>query len=682
MEARPKKRHLIDKFIPAEYLNNGYDLRRRSRLLIIFASWLVLFGLVYAVIYFFRYDVPSIAMLLLGACAIVASVPLTFLYLRSLIISSYQVLMTYYGVLLTITLSTGGFHGSAVFWLASVPAFATILNSIRHGMAWLGLCLLTGSGLYWAHRTGVEINNVIAPNLRMQATFIGFCGLNVLFPLLICVYESAKNRMLVEIDEAKRETERMRGIAEQAHANARLVLDSVSQGLILVGFDGRLGGEHSRAVEQWFGPPEPNTTIWKYIRRGDEEFANWLELAWIQLQSQVLPSEVALRQIPRQLYLRDPADPSELRYLEFELQLVHADRVHTDAQVLVVISDVTDGIKAEIAEKSRQEVLTVIENLTRNPYFANEVLEDIGLLVAKLVDERSSKEVEARLLHTLRGTSAQSGLVSISHYSQQLEQKLLDSKEPMSDQDRQGLEQRWQDLLAKIEPFTNPESRRRIQWTQAEYDQLVAAVNQDADKDELLATLEHLRREPLAERFRVLGEHAAQIARLYNKGDLVIAVHDHGVRLAEATWRPFWTNFVHAIRNAIDHGIEPVDQRHNRGKAPNGKLTFESFYDESSRLVISLADDGKGIDWQRIADRAQELGMPANSQEDLEELLFTDGFSSLEEATELSGRGVGMAALRQACHDLDGRIEVDTRPDQGTTLRFIFPDRQATHRVA
>jgi two-component system chemotaxis sensor kinase CheA len=98
---------------------------------------------------------------------------------------------------------------------------------------------------------------------------------------------------------------------------------------------------------------------------------------------------------------------------------------------------------------------------------------------------------------------------------------------------------------------------------------------------------------------------------------------------------------------------------------------------DGDALVVEIADDGRGIDWSRVRDKATAAGLPANNQSDLVEAVFADGVSTAQETTELSGRGVGLAAVRAACKSLGGAAELDSTPGQGTRFRFRVPVTKA-----
>jgi len=133
---------------------------------------------------------------------------------------------------------------------------------------------------------------------------------------------------------------------------------------------------------------------------------------------------------------------------------------------------------------------------------------------------------------------------------------------------------------------------------------------------------------------------------------------------------------VHLVRNAIDHGIEPADERRAAGKPAQGSLRLNAFHD-SGMIVLEVSDDGRGLNTQRIREKAIARGMlDADAQlsdQDIHLLIFEAGFSTAEAVSNLSGRGVGMDVVRSAIDELRGIIEIDSQPGQGCTFRIRLP---------
>src|ERR1700686_320410 len=133
---------------------------------------------------------------------------------------------------------------------------------------------------------------------------------------------------------------------------------------------------------------------------------------------------------------------------------------------------------------------------------------------------------------------------------------------------------------------------------------------------------------------------------------------------------------LHMIRNAVDHGIEPPKVRHTIGKPPCGSLTLTAFH-KAGNILIQLSDDGAGFNRQRILAKARALDLLPEgekiSDQELFNLVFKAGFSTAEQVTDLSGRGVGMDVVRRNIELLRGNIEIQSTEGKGTTITLRLP---------
>jgi two-component system chemotaxis sensor kinase CheA len=134
----------------------------------------------------------------------------------------------------------------------------------------------------------------------------------------------------------------------------------------------------------------------------------------------------------------------------------------------------------------------------------------------------------------------------------------------------------------------------------------------------------------------------------------------------------------HLVRNAVSHGIEPPEERRKLGKKPHGTIRLNAYH-HGNQVVVEVIDDGRGIDAQKIRAKAIELGM-TNAEEaarmteaEVLDFIFRPGFSTAEQVTEVSGRGVGMDVVQSVLHRLKASVSVETRPGQGTTFRLKLP---------
>lgn len=132
----------------------------------------------------------------------------------------------------------------------------------------------------------------------------------------------------------------------------------------------------------------------------------------------------------------------------------------------------------------------------------------------------------------------------------------------------------------------------------------------------------------------------------------------------------------HMVRNAVAHGIERPEIREQNGKDPCGQITLAARH-EGSSILVEVQDDGAGLDYERILERARELGLLNNSetpsQQQLAQVIFEPGFTTTEDTTLSSGRGVGMDVVRRNIESLGGTVQIFSETGQGSTIRMRLP---------
>lgn len=131
----------------------------------------------------------------------------------------------------------------------------------------------------------------------------------------------------------------------------------------------------------------------------------------------------------------------------------------------------------------------------------------------------------------------------------------------------------------------------------------------------------------------------------------------------------------HLLRNSLDHGIESPEQRIAAGKSPLGTITLKAYH-QAGNVVIEVGDDGAGIARDKILAKARERGLPVSDQmtdQDVFGLIFEAGFSTAEQVTDVSGRGVGMDVVRRNIQAMGGRVEIESMPGIGTRMTVRLP---------
>ena len=133
---------------------------------------------------------------------------------------------------------------------------------------------------------------------------------------------------------------------------------------------------------------------------------------------------------------------------------------------------------------------------------------------------------------------------------------------------------------------------------------------------------------------------------------------------------------VHLVRNSLDHGLETVEKRLQAGKDPVGTVTLNAFH-QGGNIVIEIMDDGQGLNTKKIQEKAIANGLISAdnhlSNEEINELIFMPGFSTMDEVSDLSGRGVGMDVVKRNIQSLNGSVEVTSAPGVGSTFTIRLP---------
>jgi len=198
----------------------------------------------------------------------------------------------------------------------------------------------------------------------------------------------------------------------------------------------------------------------------------------------------------------------------------------------------------------------------------------------------------------------------------------------------------------------------------------VAAVS-----TQLQETVMDIRMLPIRHVFERFPRMVRDLARSQGK-EIELILEGQGTRVDKAIIDEVGEPLVHMVRNAIDHGIETPAARVAKGKTPTGTILLAAAQ-ESNHVLITIMDDGSGIDVQRVRQKAVERGLiqaeQVLSDRDLVQLIFHQGFSTSEAVTEVSGRGVGMDVVLKAIERLNGLVEVETVPGVGTKFIIQLP---------
>ena len=197
--------------------------------------------------------------------------------------------------------------------------------------------------------------------------------------------------------------------------------------------------------------------------------------------------------------------------------------------------------------------------------------------------------------------------------------------------------------------------------------------------DKMLSALQQgimeARMVPLGQVFDKLARTIRKIGREVGK-DVALEVSGAETRLDKLIVEELTSPLMHIIRNSMDHGIEDPEGRRSAGKPEKGVIRLDAFQ-SGSHVVLEIADDGRGIDPDKILKKAVEKGLAEEGtrlrKEEILNFMFTPGFSTSEEVSELSGRGVGMDVVKSNISGISGMVEIESEPGRGTTVILTLP---------
>jgi two-component system chemotaxis sensor kinase CheA len=344
--------------------------------------------------------------------------------------------------------------------------------------------------------------------------------------------------------------------------------------------------------------------------------------------------------------------------------------------MVVVITDVTARVERERALVTERETVSIFKRVLLDRGALEEFFEEASVLVNAIkASDGSDRAALQRDVHTLKGSAAVYGIESVADLCHIIESELEDVGSVVTGERKQQLESAWASAVSiRNEFMVDP----GITVRREDHREMVLALEARglADLAERLGTWQY---EPASRRLELIGRQIQLLAERLGKGDVQIHVEPTELRLPARVWAPFWNALSHIVRNTVDHALESPKRRRELGKCEHPTVTL-SLAREDRELVWSIRDDGPGIDWDAIASRARSLGLPVDTPRDLEAALFAQGLSSKAEVTTMSGRGVGLSAVREVVRGLGGRIEVRSELGNGTTFAIHLPVSMLSER--
>lgn len=450
------------------------------------------------------------------------------------------------------------------------------------------------------------------------------------------------------------------------------MLDSLSEGFLVFTQDGNILPSYSKSCHTLFEIHPSQSKIWDLLRippQKLESFQKWLHATF----SEMLPFEDMTPLAPPTV-LPNPNKTVSLTYhpLRSNQQLVG---------IVLVAADETDRLATEQElnrERAHAELMTAT---LRNRKQISLFVTDWENCLRDLSSEahRADKEVLLRALHTLKGGAANFSLKDVVNNLHEAEH-FIQSEHELHEAEQVKLF--LANLVAKLNSSLQKYKENAIEL----FGEKVLSTERFAEVpvSKLQSYLPLLKSDHAKQAFAndFILESIENLLKPYDYMIQEIAIQlekevepihfiNGEIKVSPELLGPFINSLIHIFRNILDHGIESPSIRENRGKSRAGHITLECQLMDQ-RLLMTVADDGGGIDPDRIRAKAGPQGLTLAPNQ-LLQLIFKDNFSTRDSATTLSGRGIGLAAVAEATTQLNGTYQVESELGNGTRFRFSIP---------
>lgn len=527
----------------------------------------------------------------------------------------------------------------------------------------------------------------------------------IMGPKLKAAYKVSKTSILVEIQnnelvestrslraaysklkeevEARKTAENERDIAQQVaelHEQNKEILDNLLSGFFTIEKSLVVAETTSKACEDLFFNQIAGKPVTEALDV-NETNATFLRLALEQVFDNIMPMDVSLSFVPQKIETKH----SKIIDLHFTPVM---DENNKPLKIIVVATDITEQVaetkKLKQQEKTNQIIINILHHDQTFKLFLKNYKSSLQVL------KTSSDQNEAkRILHTLKGNSLTFGFEHIGERIHDMETELNDKSEFDFDTCRNQYSPELERLM--IEFLEANSSVLGIDYHQSQeigfsfseeqikkFYGFAEEIEQEDKRADFLALVNLHKMSPASVFTEVLSLKVNDIIKKLEKS-IDFNIKGDDVLVDRDRLQGVFDNLIHGLTNACSHGIEPEKERIEKKKPGKGRVQL-SFVKKSNDLLISIFDDGAGINKNKVVKSAvknniiKEEDVPKLKQEEIFSLIFVDSLSTADQINEISGRGVGMPALKSAIKAVNGKIKIKSLENQGTNIIIFLPN--------
>jgi two-component system chemotaxis sensor kinase CheA len=465
-------------------------------------------------------------------------------------------------------------------------------------------------------------------------------------------------------EELSRYNQRLEREVKERTRAIKTILDHVGFGFLIVGRDLVVQPECTLSCRALLGRDDVEGRPLPDLLGFDARMRAQFVLGVDQVFEDMLPEQASLAQLPHKVVRSDG------RVLSIDGSVVRAP----DESVAGVLFSIADITALEAATRESRTNRTLVQLLKERESFRAFLVDVRRQLVdARAALVRGDLGVVRRIVHTIKGNAASFALddvVAVVH--------ALEERERF---DPAGLDEITASLRGFLERHKGvldlelDETGSAFEVTSEQLSGLRAILARGASASDVRQWIERVGHKPARQVLGPVEEFTQRLAERLGKR-VHFALDGGDVAVDVERVRPVFQTLTHLLRNAIDHGVERPSERGNKPRDAAVALSIE---DRPRDLRVVVHDDGRGIDVDTLGRRAAEKGfvteqdVRAMSEDQRVSLIFIDGLSSAEVTTTISGRGIGMSAVRDALTRVGGRIDVHSAKGNGTTFTLTIP---------
>jgi two-component system chemotaxis sensor kinase CheA len=477
----------------------------------------------------------------------------------------------------------------------------------------------------------------------------------------------------------------------------RNLLNNIGQGLLTFGKDLIVHKDYSNECQRILGEGIENKVFSQLIYPENREEARFVE----QILREVFDCKEAYR---IQVYLSLMPNEIELasKYISLEYKLVDNIYEPLEKAIMVIMTEVTEKKLLENKVKEDEDLMSMVANVAGNfSGFLECVKEFQYFYGSKLHEILSSKETVSaiyanvyREIHTFKGSFSQFGMkssVALLHSMESALSYIGTMLESFTHRDLCAfiysfdiidfLNEDMEILQEKLgSHFFSMGEMIYIDKTKLlQIESEVVNICSPVECRTILPLIKRLKYKSLKEMLSNYTNYAVKLAERLEKPVNVFSIEGDDLLVDSDKYNGFVKSLVHVFRNSVDHGLESLDKRIEQGKPEISSINC-SINVYENYLKICIQDDGGGINFEQIRNKAVACGLydfeTASKLEEYQliELIFKENFSTKNEITELSGRGMGLYAVKSEVERLGGSVELHTSINKGTKLEFFIPN--------